>query len=108
MIKMPLKCPYAIYGKGFAKSEPVIRCPLAESPDGVGYINEHATQMRRLIPISCTRDIRVLFSRCSVYVTSENVPSDVFICVEVLRSSQPNGVMSSAVSLPNYMFTGQA
>ena len=29
------------------------------------------------------------------------------ICVEVLRPSQPNGVMSSAVSLPNHTFTGQ-
>ena len=29
-------------------------------------------------------------------------------CVEVLRPSQPNGVISSAVSLPNHMFTGQA
>ena len=25
----------------------------------------------------------------------------LFVCVEVLRPSQPNGVMSSAVSLPN-------
>ena len=33
---------------------------------------------------------------------------DVFVCVEVLRPSQPNGVMSSAVSLPNHTFTGQA
>ena len=33
---------------------------------------------------------------------------DQFVCVEVLRPSQPNGVMSSAVSLPNHMFTGQA
>ena len=32
----------------------------------------------------------------------------MFVCVEVLRHSQPNGVMSSAVSLPNPMFTGQA
>ena len=32
----------------------------------------------------------------------------VFFCVEVLWSSQPNGVMSSAVSLPNHTFTGQA
>ena len=31
-----------------------------------------------------------------------------FVCVEVLRPSQPNRVMSSAVSLPNHMFTGQA
>ena len=30
------------------------------------------------------------------------------VCVEVLRSSQPNGVMLSAVSLPNHTFTGQA
>ena len=32
----------------------------------------------------------------------------VFVCVEVLRPSQPNGVMSSAVSLSNHTFTGQA
>ena len=31
-----------------------------------------------------------------------------FVCVEVLRPSQPNGVMSSAVSLSNHTFTGQA
>ena len=30
------------------------------------------------------------------------------ICVEDLRPSQPNGVMSSAVSLSNHTFTGQA
>ena len=29
-------------------------------------------------------------------------------CVEVLRPSQPNGVISSAESLPNHTFTGQA
>ena len=34
--------------------------------------------------------------------------SCVFVCVEVLRPSQPTGVMSSAVSLPNHTFTGQA
>ena len=31
-----------------------------------------------------------------------------FVCVEVLRPSQPNGVMLSTVSLPNHTFTGQA
>ena len=35
------------------------------------------------------------------------VKSTWFVCVEVLRPSQPNGVMSRAVSLPNHMFTGQ-
>ena len=32
-----------------------------------------------------------------------------FVCLgEVLQPSQPNGVMSSAVSLPDHTFTGQA
>ena len=31
-----------------------------------------------------------------------------FVCVEILRPSQPSGVMSSEVSLPNHTFTGQA
>ena len=31
-----------------------------------------------------------------------------FVCVEVLRRSQPNGVVSNAVSIPNHTFTGQA
>ena len=30
----------------------------------------------------------------------------VCVCVEVLRPSQPNGVMLSVFSLPNHMFTG--
>ena len=37
-----------------------------------------------------------------------NLSSADFVCVEVLQPSQPNGVMSSAVSLPNHTFTGQA
>ena len=32
----------------------------------------------------------------------------LFVCVKVLQPSQPNGVMSSVVSLPNHTFTGQA
>ena len=32
----------------------------------------------------------------------------LFVCVEVLWPSQPNVVMSSAVSLPNHTCTGQA
>ena len=34
--------------------------------------------------------------------------AELFICVEVLRPSQSNGVMSSAISLPNHTFIGQA
>ena len=38
----------------------------------------------------------------------EQLSWSLFICVEVLRPGQPNGVMSSPVSLPNHTFTGQA
>ena len=31
-----------------------------------------------------------------------------FVCDEVLWPSQPNGIMSSAVSLPNHTYTGQS
>ena len=31
-----------------------------------------------------------------------------FVCVEVLRPSQPTGVMSSTARLPNHTLTGQA
>ena len=37
-----------------------------------------------------------------------NYTMDLFVCVEVLRPSQPNGVMLRAVSLPNHTFTRQA
>ena len=30
------------------------------------------------------------------------------VCDEVLRPSQPNGIMSNVVSLPNHTFTRQA
>ena len=37
-----------------------------------------------------------------------SVCQPLFVCVEVLPPSQPNGVVSSAVNLPNHTFTGQA
>ena len=43
-----------------------------------------------------------------VKVTGVQNIGHLFVCVEVLRPSQPNGVMLSAVSLPNRTFTGQA
>ena len=30
-----------------------------------------------------------------------------YVCVEVLRPTQPTEVMSSVISLPNHTFTGQ-
>ena len=49
----------------------------------------------------------------SAFKHAQNVQIQIFFfffffCVEVLQPSQPNGVMSSAVSLPNRTFTGQA
>ena len=38
----------------------------------------------------------------------EGETSNRFVCVEVLRPSQPIGIMSRVVYLPNHMFTGQA
>ena len=37
-----------------------------------------------------------------------NISGNKFVCDDVLRPTQPNGVISSAVSLPNHTFTGQA
>ena len=43
-----------------------------------------------------------------VDVLKFDTPECLFVCGEVLRPIQPNEVMSSAVSLPNCTFTGQA
>ena len=52
---------------------------------------------------------QILFSRKNKKnITNLWSAESLFVCVEVLPPSQPNGVMSSAVSLPNHMFTGQA
>ena len=44
----------------------------------------------------------------TLFVEKENVSYLDFVLRFYLRPSQPNGVMSSAVSLPNHTFTGQA
>ena len=64
---------------------------------------------------TCDLDI-VLTRTVNILTTNELVKLKMirttgprgFVCVEVLRPSQPNGVMLSAVSLPNHTFTGQA
>ena len=65
-----------------------IRCLQADTRQ-----QEATIRQRPLQPFRCTG---TKFRRC------------LFVCVEVLRPSQPNGVMSSMVSLPNHTFTGQA
>ena len=47
---------------------------------------------------------------CTVMSFSSRIPTPdliISLFVEVLRPSQPNGVMLSAVSLPNHTFTGR-
>ena len=56
-------------------------CPLTESMETVVFVDKETVQIK-------------------LY--------DLFVCVEVLQPSQPNGVMSSVVSLTNHTFTGQA
>ena len=38
----------------------------------------------------------------------QSCPNCLFVCVEALQPSQPNGVISSMFSLPHHNFTGQA
>ena len=57
--------------------------------------------------------IRVSRTRANFYETNKSflLTRTCYLyelCVEVLRPSQPNGVMSSTVSLPDHTFTGQA
>ena len=58
------------------------------------------------------RENMVILQVRVIYLKGESMAESpkivCFVCVEVLRPSQPNGVMSSAVSLPNHTFTGQA
>ena len=58
--------------------------------------------------ISVLRHIRFAELRKTINRTNALNRMNMFVCVKVLRPSQPNGVMSSAVSLPNHTFTGQA
>ena len=50
----------------------------------------------------------LIFFHDFIEIIGPNVTFLDLVCVEVLRPSQPSGVMSSAVSLPNHTFTGQA
>ena len=51
------------------------------------------------------KNIRLFYMKIFLFLV---VKFSIFVCVEILRLCQPNGVMSSAVSLPSHTFTGQA
>ena len=61
------------------------------------------TDYRLMVLFSVTTDCWL-----KILVTTDFCNVEFNICVEVLRPSQPNRIMSSAVSLPNHTFTGQA
>ena len=53
--------------------------------------------------------VLVYFTRRKSYMDQFiSCSSNMFVCVEVLRPCQPNGAMSSVVSLPYHTFIGQA
>ena len=60
------------------------------------------------IAIHCIALYYVVLNRITLHSIVLHCVIYLFVCVEVLRPSQPNGFMSSTVSLPNHTFTGQA
>ena len=63
----------------------------------------------KTVGTSCERNfsysfVQIIMKLCMHFLHGMRM----FVCVEVLWPSQPNGVMSSVVSIPNHMFTGQA
>ena len=44
----------------------------------------------------------------SIVSLTSSLVVNLFVCVEILQPSQPNGAISSVDSLPNHTFTGQA
>ena len=71
-----------------------------------GLICEH----KKIIFIwnACNWNVYIFMFERNPYSWMMMLANSEFVCVEVLRPSQPNGVMSSAVSLPSHTFTGQA
>ena len=103
-------------------TEEIISCSIAKDVAELGSkLVTHGSAVR--CNTNCTMEPghRQNNDRLSPKVTAAQTESDLaeinlmicyniqgFVCVAVLRPSQPNGVISSAVSLPNHMFTGQA
>ena len=55
----------------------------------------YCTDIRNIDPHGISKDASLFTAICHMYV---------FVCVEFLLPSQPNGVMSSTVSLPNQLY----
>ena len=57
----------------------------------------------KLAPAKMGSQINIFFLFLNVNIIVDSI--FCLFCVEVLQPSQPNGVMSSMVSLPNHAFT---
>ena len=75
----------------------------AEFNQTCNMISFHGKGMREWVCPSVHLSVMLLAT-----LTRESRALRCFVCVEVIRPSQTNGVMLSAVSLPNHTFTGQA
>ena len=71
-------------------------------PESVSLNASYHTEQQYMFDICVTN--MFLNGLCDI----KSYMEEVCLFVLVLRPSQPNGVMSSAVSLPNHTFTGQA
>ena len=79
------------------------------NPDSVRvnvFMTHKSLKLGRLIVICSSSPHHMLVA--TILLDTLAMDTEGCLCVEVLRPSQPNGVMSSAVSLPNHTFTGQA
>ena len=80
------------------------------------HVGVHLSQAMRKGPIWHGRTAKIMISQHKLsraFASYHGIMESLdivclFVCVEVLWPSQPSGVMSSAVSLPNHTFTGQA
>ena len=80
--------------------------PSAETTTGV--LNSFYTNVSLLLIPFCPH--MIVYSSANIAEGhKQSLQTAMYkVCVEVLRPSQPRGVMSSAVSLPNHTITGQA
>ena len=67
------------------------------------WLEQKAIHVVASAPISCVPRLLKRYVDDILEIVKEG-----YVCVEVLRLSQSNGVMSSAVSLPIHTFTWQA
>ena len=79
--------------------ESVLRTAAGDVDGSIDYepVQDPFNPKSEPVKVQLTR----LTGMLAITLSALNTKSD-FVCVEILRPSQPNGVMSSAVSFPNH------